>query len=92
MSPTAEAKKTLNVLRLPAVRAKTQLPTSTIYAMMAAGKFPKPIALSVNTRGWIEADIDEFLHARIAERDAGDSWRSLGDAAARVVEKLEPRK
>jgi prophage regulatory protein len=90
MSPTAEAKRTLSVLRLPAVRAKTQLPTSTIYALMAAGKFPKPIALSVNTRGWIEADVDAFLQARIAERDAGDSWRPLGDAAARVVAKVKP--
>jgi prophage regulatory protein len=69
MVPAAEAKKTLSVLRLPAVRAKTQLPTSTIYAMMAAGRFPKPIALSANTRGWIEAEVDEFLRARIAERD-----------------------
>jgi prophage regulatory protein len=90
MSPTAEAKKTLSVLRLPAVRAKTQLPTSSIYALMAAGKFPKPIALSVNTRGWIEAEIDEFLQARISERNAGGTWTSLGDAAARVVEKVRP--
>jgi prophage regulatory protein len=90
MSPTAEAKKTLSVLRLPAVRAKTQLPTSTIYAMMAAGKFPKPIALSVNTRGWIEAEVDDFLQARMAERDAGDAWQSLGDVAARVVERVKP--
>jgi prophage regulatory protein len=87
MSPTAEAKKALSVLRLPAVRAKTQLPTSSIYAMMAAGKFPKPIALSANTRGWIEAELDEFLRARIAERDAGDTWQSLGDSAASIVEK-----
>jgi prophage regulatory protein len=91
MSPIAEAKKALSVLRLPAVRAKTQLPTSTLYALMAAGKFPKPIALSANTRGWIEAEIDQFLQARIAERDAGDTWQSLGDAAARVVEKAGPR-
>jgi prophage regulatory protein len=89
MSPTAEAKKTLSVLRLPAVRAKTQLPTSTIYAMMAAGKFPKPIALSANTRGWIEAEVEEFLQARIAERDADNTWRSLGEAAARVVEEAK---
>ena len=90
MSPTAEAKKTLSVLRVPAVRAKTQLPTSTIYAMMAAGKFPKPIALSANTRGWIEAEVEEFLQARIAERDADNTWRSLGEAAARVVEEAKP--
>jgi len=90
MSPTAEAKKTLSVLRLPAVRAKTQLPTSTIYAMMAAGRFPKPIALSANTRGWIEVEVEAFLQARIQERDAGDTWQSVGDAAARVVEKAKP--
>jgi prophage regulatory protein len=90
MSPTAEAKKTLSVLRLPAVRAKTQLPTSTIYAMMAAGRFPKPIALSVNTRGWIEAEVEEFLRARIAERDADDTWKSLGDTATHVVERARP--
>jgi prophage regulatory protein len=86
MSPTAKAQTALSVLRLPAVRAKTQLPTSTIYAMMAAGKFPKPIALSANTRGWIEAELDEFLRARIRERDTGNAWESVGDAAARVVE------
>jgi prophage regulatory protein len=90
MSPTAEAKKTLSVLRLPAVRAKTQLPTSTIYAMTAAGRFPKPIALSVNTRGWIEAEVEEFLRARIAERDADDTWKSLGDTATHVVERARP--
>jgi prophage regulatory protein len=90
MSPTAEAKRTLSVLRLPAVRAKTQLPTSTIYAMMAAGRFPKPIALSVNTRGWIEAEVEEFLRARIAERDADDTWKSLGDTATHVVERARP--
>jgi prophage regulatory protein len=90
MAPTAEAKKALSVLRLPAVKAKTQLPTSTLYAMMAAGKFRKPIALSANTRGWIEAEVEEFLQARIAEREAGNTWRSLGDAAARVVEGAKP--
>ena len=90
MSHTAEAQKALSVLRLPAVRAKTQLPTSTIYAMMAAGKFPKPIALSTNTRGWIEAEVDDFLRSRMAERDAGDTWHRLGDVAADVVEKVRP--
>jgi len=90
MSPTAKAQKALSVLRLPAVRAKTQLPTSTIYAMMAAGKFPKPIALSAKTRGWIESEVDDFLQARMAERDAGINWQSFGDAAARVVEKVRP--
>jgi prophage regulatory protein len=90
MSPTTKAQTALSVLCLPAVRAKTQLPTSTIYAMMAAGKFPRPIALSENTRGWIEAEVDEFLQARIAERDAGNTWKSLGEAAACVVEGVKP--
>ena len=53
--------------------------------MMAAGKFPKPIALSANTRGWIEAEVDEFLQQRIAERDACDAWQHLGTVVQRVI-------
>ena len=32
-------------------------------------KFPKPIPLGENSVGYIEAEIDEFLEARAAERE-----------------------
>jgi predicted DNA-binding transcriptional regulator AlpA len=36
-----------------------------------AGEFPKPIALSIGGRriAWIEAEVDEWLAARAAERE-----------------------
>jgi hypothetical protein len=34
--------------------------------------------------------VDAWIEARIANRDAGSSWQSLGDAAARVIDKVRP--
>jgi prophage regulatory protein len=36
-----------------------------------AGEFPKPIPVSDRRIAWIEAEVDEWLAARAAERDAG---------------------
>jgi prophage regulatory protein len=35
-----------------------------------AGEFPKPVPLSDCRIAWIEAEVDEWLVARAAERDA----------------------
>lgn len=60
------------VLRLPAVKGVTGHSTSTIYALMSEGKFPKPISLgSKRAVGWLEEEIAAWQKARIAERDAG---------------------
>ena len=60
----------LRLLRLPAVRAKTGLPTSTIYAAMAGGTFPRCVALGPRVVGWVEGEIDDWIATRIAKRDA----------------------
>ena len=52
--------KTLRVLRLREVRARTGQATSTIYAAMASGKFPRPIPLG-ETRGRMAGGRDRFL-------------------------------
>ena len=57
------------ILRLPAVQAKVPYSTSTIYELMAEGKFPKPIPLGARAVGWIEEEIDRYIEERIAERD-----------------------
>jgi hypothetical protein len=54
--------------------------------MMARDEFPRQVRLGEGAVGWVEHEIDQFLEDRIAERD--DAWQKLGDAAARVVEKL----
>jgi prophage regulatory protein len=52
------------ILRRPAVQAAVGLSTSTIYAMMAEGAFPKPLRLSKRAVGWRESDIAEWLAQR----------------------------
>jgi prophage regulatory protein len=58
------------ILRRPDVERATGLPRSSIYALIAAKKFPKPIKLGSKSSGWLEAEIIEWQRARAAERDA----------------------
>ena len=44
-----------------------------IYRLVKAGKFPAPIKVGQNRIGWIESEIDEWLNAKIAERDAKEA-------------------
>jgi len=41
-----------------------------IDRLVKAGKFPRPIKLGDNRNAWIEAEIDAWIEARIADRDA----------------------
>ena len=54
------------ILRRPAVEARTGLSRSTIYAMMAEGTFPRPVRLGKRAVGWTESTISEWLESRIA--------------------------
>jgi prophage regulatory protein len=47
----------------------TGIPQSTIYQMISDGKFPKPVRLSPRLVGWVEKEIQDWMEARIAERD-----------------------
>ena len=54
-----------NILRLPAVKARTGLSRSTIYSRIAQGTFPKPVSLGARAVGWLEAEIQQWLQRRI---------------------------
>ena len=58
-----------NILRRPAVEAKTGLSRSTIYQHMQNGTFPKPIRLGAKAVGWLESEVLDWIQARTAERD-----------------------
>ena len=45
------------ILRLTELVAVTRLSRSTVYAMMAKGRFPKPIKLGERAVGWPDAEI-----------------------------------
>ncbi len=54
-------------LRLPEVMERTGLSRSTIYVRVAAGSFPRPVALGGRAVGWIEAEVEAWVAERIAE-------------------------
>lgn len=57
-----------NILRRKQVEARTGLSRSTIYARISEGSFPRPIELGGGRAvGWIESEINEWLHARIKQ-------------------------
>ena len=60
----------MRVIRLPEVEAKTGLKHSSIYNRIAEGTFPRPVRLGSNSRGFVEAEVDDWIAARIAERDS----------------------
>ncbi len=72
----------IRFLRLPEVMERTGLSRSTIYVRVAAGRFPRPVALGGRAVGWIEAEVDEWVRERIAEsRFEGDQARERGGTA-----------
>ncbi len=56
------------ILRLPEVIIRVGLRRASIYQHMAAGSFPKQIALGIRAVGWLESEIDEWLAVRINAR------------------------
>jgi prophage regulatory protein len=58
------------ILRRPQVIKRTGLPVSSLYRMMDAGEFPKPIHIGERSVGWFAGEIDAWLEQRRAERDA----------------------
>jgi len=58
------------IYRLPAVCEVTGLSKATIYRLLAREAFPPRVKLSPRCVGWRVADVDTWLAARVAERDA----------------------
>ena len=54
-------------IRRPEVQEMTGLARSTVYALVKAGRFPKPLRLGPRAVGWRLADVLEWMEA--PERD-----------------------
>lgn len=67
---THPAPGTLTLERLPTVKARTGLSRSEIYRRVQSGDFPAPIKLGERASAWSAAEVDSWIAARIAERDA----------------------
>jgi prophage regulatory protein len=59
------------ILRLPAVRDRTGLTTTTIYRGAREGWFPKPVKLCEggSASGWFEHEVEAYLDRIAAERE-----------------------
>ncbi|MGE3907142.1 MAG: helix-turn-helix transcriptional regulator [Reyranellaceae bacterium] len=62
-----------NILRLPDVKRKTGQSRSTIYDKVQRQEFPAPVKIGERAVGWIEAEVEAWVEARIEERDGGAS-------------------
>ncbi len=55
-----------NILRLPQVKFQTGLSRSSIYKLIAEGKFPRQVDLGGGRAvGWISSEIDSWVCDRI---------------------------
>jgi prophage regulatory protein len=59
------------VLRIGQLREVTGYARSSIYEMIAAGEFPRPIPLGPRVVGWLADEVAIWQAKRIAERDHG---------------------
>lgn len=64
---------THNILRLPEVKQKTGQSRSTIYDKVQRGDFPAPVKIGERAVGWVEAEVDAWVKARIEARDGAAS-------------------
>ncbi len=63
----------LRLIPLRDVLARTGLKRSTLYVRIGRGQFPKPVRLGPNRVGWVEQEVEDWIRARIAERDGEEA-------------------
>lgn len=65
-----EESGTRRLLRLPEVRLRVGLSRTEIYRKIANGKFPAPVKLGERASAWSAAEVDGWIHERLAMRKA----------------------
>lgn len=70
MNREAVAPQSRDLRKLPVVRRLTGQSAATIYRGVKAGTFPAPVKIGVRASAWVGAEVDAWIAARIAERDA----------------------
>jgi prophage regulatory protein len=64
--------QTARIIRMRDLPSKVGLRPSTIYQLVAEGRFPPPFKLILGGRasGWLESQVDAWLAERSSDRDA----------------------
>ena len=65
----------VRTLRMSELPEKVGYKTSTIYGLVAQGKFPKPFKLTPDGRaaGWLESTIDDWIRKQASSNLGGDN-------------------
>ena len=58
------------LITLESVIERTTISKSRIYDAIRKGAFPRPVPVGERRRAWIESEIEDWIDARVAERDA----------------------
>lgn len=67
MDKRAEGRR---ILRFPQVKERVPYSRMHIDRLEKAGKFPKRIRLGDNAVGWFESEVDAWVEAKAAQREA----------------------
>ena len=59
----------MRIIRLKEVIDSTGLARSTMYKYIGEGSFPKSVPLGDRCVGWVESEVQDWILARIEERD-----------------------
>lgn len=61
---------TLSLIRRPTILARTGMCNSSLHNAIVAGTFPAPVPTGPRTVAWVESEVNGWIEARIAERNA----------------------
>lgn len=70
---TADTPNKLRFLRRKAAAAKVGYSATHLMRLAKAGTFPKPVYLGDGCVVFVESEVEEWMKARVAERDASGS-------------------
>jgi len=62
-----------NIIKLYKVQKLTTFSRSTIYRLIAEGKFPKQIKLAERSSGWVEQEVIDYLENCIEDRNVDNT-------------------
>ena len=58
------------LITLESVIERTTISKSRIYEAIRKGRFPRSVPVGERRRAWIESEVEDWIDARVAERDA----------------------
>ncbi len=59
--------KCIRLIGIEIVMRETSLARSTIYSLVKQGRFPKPVKLATRSSKFVEAEVQDWIKARIED-------------------------